>query len=178
MRPPNEAIFRAIMDWGSEKWNAVKIREAHLSRGGWENWAQVELMDLFHAGREENCFLDFPERRADLVLTAQSQNVFEAPYVETGSVIIELKCESYFNAPKFKEGVQEDLEKVGNSRIKDRLTLHGCNIYCVGLSMSHEGAVDMEDLGLEEFEMPRDLGNKTPPFRLWWKVRQLSPSWV
>ncbi|KAK2762570.1 hypothetical protein FQN54_000743 [Arachnomyces sp. PD_36] len=165
--PPNELMFRAIMDWGQE--NAMHIHEACRLKGGWEGWTQEEMRFLFQAGREDRCYQNSEQMAADIVLTPESsgREAFAFPYVEGECVIVELKCESYFNALQFKSEVARDIRKVNNGVIKPRLRQGGCNVYCIGLSTSNQGACDMEDLGMERFEMQESAA----PFELWWYLR-------
>ncbi|KAE8402398.1 hypothetical protein BDV37DRAFT_284710 [Aspergillus pseudonomiae] len=152
--PPNYTIFDAILDWGST--NAQQISEAHLSKGGWEGWAQEEMRLLFNAGREGNCYQNNARQAADIVLTPYTSGAeaFAQPYVDEECVVIELKCESYWNAQKFRGEVKKDIQKVNSGVFKDRLLRGDCNVYCVALAMTDEGAYYMESLGLELF---RDL---------------------
>ena len=72
-QPPNEAMFRAIMDWGNE--NATQIWSSCHLKGGWEGWVyryiyiQEEMRDLFDAAREDNCYLNNDRLAADLVIS-------------------------------------------------------------------------------------------------------------
>jgi hypothetical protein len=169
--PPNDLIFRAIMDWGANR--AHYIVGAHTNAGGWEGWAQVELADIFNAAREDSCYANAPSNRCDLLLTPESAgpSVFNYPYVGQECVIIELKCESYHNALSFKKEVEKDLKKINSAEVKARVRQGGCNVYAIALAMSNEGEVCMEDLGMERFEMPEMEGRT--PFKLWWYVREI-----
>ncbi|KAE8376942.1 hypothetical protein BDV26DRAFT_293622 [Aspergillus bertholletiae] len=169
--PPNYTLFDALTDWGST--NAYQISEAHLSKGGWEGWAQEEMRMLFSAGREDNCYQNSKRNAADIVLTPYSSGAeaFAQPYVENECVVIELKCESYFNAWRFREGVQKDIKKVNGGVFKQRLLRGGCNVYCVALSMTEAGDDDMESLGMQLFQGT----SAGAPFRVWWCVRQFEP---
>ena len=167
--PPNYALFDAILDWGHH--NAHQISEAHLSKGGWEGWAQEEMRMLFNAGREDNCYQNNARQAADIVLTPDTSGaeVFAQPYVDEESVVIELKCESYWNAQKFRGEVKKDMQKVSSGVFKERLLQRGCNVYCIALAMTGEGAYDMESLGLELFE---SNGGLVAPFQVWWFMRR------
>ncbi|PIG90122.1 hypothetical protein AARAC_001921 [Aspergillus arachidicola] len=112
--PPNYTLFDALIDWGNA--NTDQIREAHLSKGGWEGWAQEEMRMLFNAGREDNCYLNTPAKPP----------------------------------------------------ISKSLLRRGCNVYCIALAMSNEGACKMEKLGLELFEG----GTLEAPFQVWWFMRR------
>lgn len=168
-QPPNEAVFRAILDWGQEK--ATQIQEGCRSKGGWEGWVQEEMRFLFNAAREDNCYQNSGRMAADLLLTPQSagEETFEFPYVDEECVVIELKCESYMNALNFKDEVEKDIKKVRDGTFKDRLLRGGCNVYCIAFATSNQGGCDMEDLGMELFE----LDELTAPFQLWWSVRTI-----
>ena len=168
--PPNEAMFRALIYWGEE--NSAQIREAHLSKGGWEGWMQEEMRFLYNAGREDNCYENSEKMAADIVLSpgTSGQGVFpNEPYVGEECAVIELKCESYHNAYKFKGEVKKDMNKVNGGIFKTRLFQGGCNIYCIALAMTNEGACDMEDLGLELYE----FDDAKAPFQIWWSVRMI-----
>ncbi|KAH8422307.1 uncharacterized protein LDX57_000065 [Aspergillus melleus] len=168
--PPNEAMFRALIYWGEE--NSAQIREAHLSKGGWEGWMQEEMRFLYNAGREDNCYENSEKMAADIVLSpgTSGEDVFpNEPYVGEECAIIELKCESYHNAHKFKGEVKKDMNKVNGGIFKTRLFQGGCNIYCIALAMTNEGACDMEDLGLELYE----FDDAKAPFQIWWSVRMI-----
>lgn len=67
-------------------------------------------------------------------------------------MLVEPKCESYHDALHFKVALRDELGKVRNAGVKERLLRGGCNVCCVALAMSIEGAVGVEDLGLERFE--------------------------
>ena len=163
------------MEWGSDDIQVHKIKTAHVGSGGWEGWAQVEIMFLLNSGREDSCYVDDPTLRADIVLTptGSGHSQFAVPYVNHECVVLELKCESYMNALHFKDEVKKDLQKIRGKNIKDRLLHGGCNVYSLAFSMTKEGDVAMESLGMELFHMS-DL-RKQPPFRLWWSVRQIPP---
>ncbi|KAE8422522.1 hypothetical protein BDV36DRAFT_291348 [Aspergillus pseudocaelatus] len=167
--PPNYTLFDAILDWGHH--NTHQISEAHLSKGGWEGWAQEEMRMLFNAGREDNCYQNNGRQAADIVLTpgTSGAEVFAQPYVDEESVVIELKCESYWNAQKFRSEVKKDMQKVNRGVFKESLLQRGCNVYCIALAMTGEGAYDMESLGLELFESNGGLG---APFQVWWFMRR------
>ncbi|KAK6835561.1 hypothetical protein RU639_002125 [Aspergillus parasiticus] len=166
--PPNYTLFDALTDWGNA--NTDQIREAHLSKGGWEGWAQEEMRMLFNAGREDNCYLNNARQAADIVLTPGTSggDVFAQPYVDEECVVIELKCESFWNALKFGSEVKKDLRKVNSGVFSRSLLRRGCNVYCIALAMSNEGACKMEKLGLELFEG----GTLEAPFQLWWFMRR------
>lgn len=84
-------------------------------------------------------------------------------------MVIELKCEGYFNALDFKDEMNKDIKKVTDGMFKDRLLCGGCNIYCIAFATSNQGGCDMEDLGIELFEME----NLAVSFQLWWWVREI-----
>ncbi|OGM47654.1 hypothetical protein ABOM_004337 [Aspergillus bombycis] len=171
--PPNYTIFDALLDWGST--NAHQIHEAHLSKGGWEGWAQEEMRFLFNAGREDNCYQNNARQAADIVLTPYTSGAaaFAQPYVDEECVVIELKCESYWNAQKFRGEVRKDMQKVNSGVFKGPLLRGGCNVYCVALAMTDEGAYEMESLGLELFEG----GSGAAPFQVWWCMRRFEPEY-
>ncbi|GAB1201679.1 hypothetical protein APSETT445_000262 [Aspergillus pseudonomiae] len=106
---------------------------------------------------------------ADIVLTPYTSGAeaFAQPYVDEECVVIELKCESYWNAQKFRGEVKKDIQKVKSGGFKERLLRGGCNVYCVALAITDEGAYDMESLGLELFE-----GSVAAPFQVWWFERE------
>ncbi|KAJ7938376.1 hypothetical protein B0H13DRAFT_1851812 [Mycena leptocephala] len=156
--PPNDLIFRAIMDWGANR--AHYIVGAHTNAGGWEGWAQVELADIFNAAREDSCYANAPNNRCDLLLTPKVQVLL---YSTTRMLD---RMRELPQCSKFQREVEKDLRKINSAEVKARVRQGGCNVYAIALAMSNEGEVCMEDLGMERFEMPEMEGRT--PFKLWW----------
>ncbi|KAB8068017.1 hypothetical protein BDV29DRAFT_196003 [Aspergillus leporis] len=149
-QPPNGLVFRTIIDWAHEKADQIvgpgRTSGAYHSKGEWEGWAPEE-------------------QAADFVLTPDisGKYAFAQPYVDEECLILDLKCESYFNTLNFAERVEKDIKKVDSGVLKKRLLRGGRNFSCIALAVSNQGAYEMGDSNMELFE----VDDMEAPFQLW-----------
>jgi hypothetical protein len=123
--------------------------------------------------RGHNCYLNNERQAADFVLTPDisGKYAFAQPYVDEECLILDLKCESYFNTLNFAERVEKDIKKVDSGVLKKRLLRGGRNFSCIALAVSNQGAYEMGDSNMELFE----VDDMEAPFQLWWCVRRFEP---
>ena len=115
---PDLRIDETIRNWAQD--NVDKISRAYALKGGWEGWAQVEIAllledHLAHLGRglniesmtasREVAVYQNPRQFADLVIGVHHGRAQD-------HIIVELKCESQFNATNFITGIMNDLAKI------------------------------------------------------------------
>lgn len=123
-----------IQQWAGD--NTEKIVKAYAQKGGWEGWAQVEiatmLADRFRRVLQSGSLMDRAVNRERSYVVNREVNIYEGPNGEKSqlradivvqikdaagklvqTVIIELKCEGYYNDTPFWTLVAADVKKVG-----------------------------------------------------------------
>ena len=141
-----------------KKWalkNIDRIVRAYTQKGGWEGWAQVEIAtelyrerDMAYGDAKDSLLATttkvlrevavYPptitkkggisQKRADIVVEfgAPSRREF---------VIIELKCEGFYNKDAFVQAVKEDVDKVNGDIEHD---FKPARVWALGFSTSQE----------------------------------------
>lgn len=113
-------LFSFLQGWISN--NGEKVWTIWLQKGGWEGWAQVEIMSAMTGNnisvqREMAIYTD-PKKAVDFIVNFQSPDVKK-------QICLELKCESLFQSSqdgrvhsdnKIWEKVANDLAKLYNER--------------------------------------------------------------
>ncbi|KAF2688430.1 hypothetical protein K458DRAFT_147979 [Lentithecium fluviatile CBS 122367] len=171
--PPHDMLFAAIMEWGADLRRRIEDdgdqEGVWKLKGGWEGWLQPELAQIFNAEREKAVYVEPPgtkhPRAADLVLAPENDDKMDNAYLlEWETVIIELKCQGFYNQDNFANAVEADVVKI-QDEIRTEYTRHGCSLYVVALSMTPEADEEMVMLGMREY---RESEGLDVPFRLWW----------
>ena len=98
---PPDWLIQKICNWIANPTNNAHVREAMLSRGGWEVWLQLELLFAFRplvialnqhntVDRERNqIWVNSPNDRVDFWFTWNGQDPNAGQYLHWG---VELKC--------------------------------------------------------------------------------------
>jgi hypothetical protein len=130
---PDEFVHH-FKKWVTE--NAAKIYGNFMQKGGWEGWAQVELMNYLNAmggttiQREIPIYVN-PKYSADLIVN------FQDPVIEH-QICIELKCESVFQSAY--DGRQKKPNRIQDKVSVDLLRLkeqrHGRYIKSMALMLA------------------------------------------
>ena len=135
--------------------NIDRIVRAYTQKGGWEGWAQVEIATELHRARD----MAYENARDSLLATTTTVLREVAVYpptntknggisqkradivVEFGApsrrefVIIELKCEGFYNKDAFVQAVKEDVDKVHGDIEHD---FKPARVWALGFSTSQE----------------------------------------
>lgn len=146
-------IGNIINEWAHQ--NIARIIRAYTQKGGWEGWAQVEIATALYNDRNapyadaRDAILattttvlrevavypptrtakgGISQKRADIVVEfgAPSRREF---------IVIELKCEGFYNKEAFVQAVKEDIDKV-NGDIEH--SFKPARVWALGFSTSQE----------------------------------------
>ena len=139
-----------ILNW--IKYNGEKIWKIWLQKGGWEVWAQVEMMatlifDNDVSVQREIAIFEDNRMAVDLVVNFNQQEI-------TRQICLELKCESLFQSArdgrvkthhKIWEKVQADIDKLEEERDD---AYDNAQALAVAIVFSPQAYESLENLGL------------------------------
>ncbi|KAK4222018.1 hypothetical protein QBC38DRAFT_490831 [Podospora fimiseda] len=136
-------VIGLINEWVVK--NIVPLARAYLHKGGWENWAQVNLA-LYLQDHAHEKFGMYPEHTTVQREVNVYQNKDRADLVfgfapTSQEFVIELKCESWHNGQNFGKEVVKDFNKVTEGQLKT--LFKDAAVYSVAISVSAEGIAEL-----------------------------------